>query len=286
MDAAMTIAAPQTFSIGAPSSPTFIVSEPNKDGVHHQFQETTFLIPRLRATGATAPLNISAQGLKDLNLKSPSFDVISLIRKEIVYFEEGGPGHTDETIDLAFKAAKELGIRTVVVASTTGDSGVKTAERFKETGVKVIVVGHQFGYPLAGESSFNQENREKLKSLSAEVYLGTDVLTTSIRQRNRLGPSPLSTLIQTMVMMKVKVNIEVIVKATDAGLLAPGERVISLAGSHHGLDTAIIVEAQDSANILDIRVRDIIAIPLSRQKADAEYMKKMRRAKLKIGSVL
>ncbi|MFB0543496.1 MAG: hypothetical protein ACETVR_01820 [Candidatus Bathyarchaeia archaeon] len=199
-----------------------------------------------------------------------------MIRREIVYFEEGGPEHTDETIDLAFKAAEELGIRKVVVASTTGGSGVKTAERFKGTDVKVIVVGHQFGYPTPGQTRFNPGNAERLKALNAEVYLGTDILTSSIRQRQRLGPSPLSILTQALIMMKVKVNVEVVVKAADAGLLMPGERVLSLAGSHQGLDTAVVVEAQDSANILDIRVREIIAIPLSRQKADEEYMKKLR----------
>ena len=199
-----------------------------------------------------------------------------MIRREIVYFEEGGPEHTEETIELAYKAAKELGIGKVVVASTTGDSGVKTAERFKGTDVKVIIVGHQFGYPAPGQSRFKLENAERLEALNIEVYLGTDVLTSSIRQRQRLGPSPLSILTQALIMMKVKVNIEVVVKAADAGLLMPGERVLSLAGSHQGLDTAIVIEAQDSANILNTRVREIIAIPLSRQKADEEYMKKPR----------
>ena len=121
-----------------------------------------------------------------------------MIRREIVYFEDGGPEHTDETIDLAFKAAEELDIGKVVVASTTSDSGVKTAEKFEGIGVKVIVVGHQFGYPDPGQSRFNTENAERLKTLGAEVYLGTDVLTNSIRQRERLGPSPLSILTQTL----------------------------------------------------------------------------------------
>jgi len=197
-----------------------------------------------------------------------------LIRREIVYFEEGGPEHTDETVNLAFRAARELGIGKVVVASTTGESGVRTAERFRGAGVKVIVVGHQFGFPVPGESRFKPENAERLRALGAEVCLGTDVLTNSIRRRKSLGPSPLSILTQALVMMKIKVNIEIVAKAADAGLLTPGERVISLAGSHRGLDMAIVVEAQDSANILDIRVDEIITMPLSRRKADEEYMRK------------
>jgi len=197
-----------------------------------------------------------------------------MIRREVVYFEEGGPEHTDETLDLAFKAAEELGIGKVVVASTSGETGVKAAEKFRGTGVKVIVVGHQTGYPVPGVNQFKQENREKMEALGAEVVLSSDVLTNSIRQRRRLGHSPLSLITQTLIMMRVKVNVEIVLKAADAGLLAPGERVISVAGSHRGADTAVVFEAQDSANILDVKPREIIAIPLSRQRADEEYMKR------------
>ncbi|RJS88684.1 hypothetical protein CW700_07045 [Candidatus Bathyarchaeota archaeon] len=213
-------------------------------------------------------------------LKSPVallLPVVCLIRREVVYFEEGGPEHTETTIDLAFRAAKELGIGKVVVASTTGESGVKVAERFRGTNVKVIVVGHQFGYPTPGQSHFKPENLERLRKLGAEVYLGTDVLTNSIRRMSTLGPSPMTFLTRALIMAGVKVNVEVVVKAADAGLVMPGERVISLAGSHWGLDTAVVIEAQDSVNILKLRVRETIAMPLSRRRADEEYMKRMRR---------
>jgi hypothetical protein len=197
-----------------------------------------------------------------------------MIRREIIYFKEGGPEHTDETLDITFKAAKMLDIGKVIVASTSGETGVKTAERSKGTGVEVIVVGHQTGYPTPGVNQFKQENIKKIEALGANVVLSSDVLTNSIRQRRRLGASPLSLITQTLIMMKVKVNVEIILKAADAGLLAPGERVISVAGSHWGADTVVVFEAHDSANILDLRPLEIIAIPLSRQRADEEYMKR------------
>lgn len=207
--------------------------------------------------------------------------MIHLYKRETVYFEEGGPEHTDTTIELAFRAAEELEIRRIVVASITGDSGVKVVERFIGSGARVIVVGHQFGYPTPGQSRFRPENMERLSMLGAEVNLGTDVLTTPIRQRESLGHSPLSVLTQTLIMMKIKVNVEVVVKAADSGLLVPGERVISLAGSHSGLDTAVVLEARESPNILDVGVREIIAMPLSRGRADAEYMKKLQASREK-----
>lgn len=194
-------------------------------------------------------------------------------KREIVYFEEGGEQHTDTTLDLALEAAKERGIKKVLVASTSGATGVKASEKFKDTGVQAIVVGHQHGFPVPGVSQFKPENWEKIEALGGVVNLGSDVLTNSIRQRQKLGHSPLSIITQTLIMMRVKVNVEIVAKAADAGLLQPGEHCISVAGSHRGADTAVVFEAQDTANILDIRPREIIAMPLSRRKADEEYMK-------------
>ena len=216
-----------------------------------------------------------------LNPVTPLLWLIPLFKRETVYFEEGGAEHTDMTLDLAQKAARELGIKKVIVASTSGETGVKAAEKFKGTDVKVMVVGHQTGFPVAGKNQFRPENRERIEALGAEVNLGSDVLTNSIRQRQRLGHSPLSLITQALIMMKVKVNVEIVAKAADAGQLEQGELVISVAGSHKGADTAIVFEARDSSDIIGIRPREIIAVPLSRQRADEEYMRRRQAASTK-----
>ncbi len=192
---------------------------------------------------------------------------------KITYFDEGGPEHTSATIEAAKEAAIKLGINKMVVASTSGDSACEAAERVKGSGITIIAVGHQYGFPVPGQR-FKPENIEKLKTYGAQISLGSDVLTNSIRQRDRLGHSPISIITQTLSTLKIKVNVEIVLKATDAGILTPGERVISLAGSHSGLDTAVVLEAQDSSKPLDFKLREIVVMPLSREKADAEYMKK------------
>jgi len=166
-----------------------------------------------------------------------------MIKSEIVYFKEGGAEHTDLTLDLSLKAAKDLGIGKIVVASNTGETGVKAAE-----------------------------------ALRGVVCLGSDVLTNSIRMRQKLGHSHLSYITSTLISMKVKVNVEIVAKATDAGLLEPGERVISVAGSHMGADTAVAFTADETSNVLAIRPLQYIVMPLSRKKADEEYMAKRRAA--------
>ncbi len=197
-----------------------------------------------------------------------------MIKRDVIYFEEGGSEHTEATLKAALEASKELGIEKILVASTSGDTGVKAAEMYQGKGVRLIVVGHQTGFPVAGVQQFKPENRERIEEMGSAVNLGTDVLTNSIRRRQRMGHSPMSVATQTLIAMKLKVNAEIVAKACDAGLVHSGEHVISIAGSHKGADTAVSFLAADSPNILDLKPQYFIAMPLSREKADAEYMAK------------
>lgn len=204
-----------------------------------------------------------------------------MIKRETIYYEEGGEELTEETLKASLEAAKELDIKTIIVASNRGITGVKAAEMFKDSGVKVIVVGHQMGFPVPKVQQFQPENWEKIEALGGVINLGTDVVTNSIRRRQKLGHSPMSIICQVLSSHKVKVNVEIVAKACDAGLVLPGDRVISVAGSHWGADTSVVFEASDSPNILDIKPLMYIAFPLSRSKADKEYFAKRAAAQKK-----
>ena len=195
-----------------------------------------------------------------------------MIKRDTVYFKEGGAEHTEATLRAALEAAEELGVGKILVASTRGVTGVKAAEMYEGKDVRLIVVGHQTGFPSAGVQQFKPENRERIEALGGAVNLGSDVLTNSVRQRQKLGHSPMSIITQSLIALKVKVNAEIIAKACDAGLVKLGEHVISVAGSHWGADTAVSFLAADSPNILDLTLQYVVAMPLSREKADAEYM--------------
>ena len=195
-----------------------------------------------------------------------------MIKRETIYYEEGDANHTETTLQASLDAAKELGVKTILVASTSGDTGVKAAEMYRGSGVQLIVVGHQMGFPVAKVQQFKPENWERIAELGGVVNLGTDVMTNSIRHRQSLGHSPMSFITQTLIAMKVKVNVEIIAKACDAGQILPGDMVISVAGSHKGADTSAVFLANDSPNILDIKPQMYICYPLSREKSDAEYM--------------
>ncbi len=204
-----------------------------------------------------------------------------MIKRETIYFEEGGEQYTEETLKASLKAAKELDIKTVIVASNRGVTGVKAAEMFKDTGIQVVVVGHQMGFPVPKVQQFKPENWDKIEKLGGVINLGTDVVTNSIRRRQKMGHSPMSIICQTLISQKVKVNVEIVAKACDAGQIFPGDRVISIAGSHLGADTSVVFLANDSPNILDIKPQMYITFPLSRAKADADYMAKRATAQKK-----
>ena len=197
-----------------------------------------------------------------------------MIKHTTIYYTEGGIEHTETTLKASLEAAKKLDIKTILVASTSGETGVKAAELYKDKSINLIVVGHQMGFPVPKVQQLKPDNWERIETLGGVVNLGTDVVTNSIRQRQRLGHSPMSIITQTLIAMKLKVNVEIVAKACDAGLILPGDRVISVAGSHKGADTSAVFTANDSPNILDIRPEMFICYPLSREKADAEYMAK------------
>jgi hypothetical protein len=204
-----------------------------------------------------------------------------MIKRETIYFEEGGEEHTEVTLNASLEAAKELDVKAIIVASNRGITGVKAAEMYKDSGVKLIVVGHQMGFPVPKVQQFNPESWEKIEALGGVINLGTDVVTNSIRRRQKLGHSPMSIICQTLISHKVKVNVEIVAKACDAGLVFPGDKVISIAGSHWGADTSVVFEASDSPNILDIKPLMYITFPLSRAKADKDYFAKRAAAQKK-----
>ncbi|HUV55206.1 MAG TPA: hypothetical protein VMW03_08390, partial [Candidatus Krumholzibacteriaceae bacterium] len=102
------------------------------------------------------------------------------VERKVVYFEKPGKEHTEATLKIAVEAAKERGIDTVLVSSTTGYTAEKAAEMFKGSGLKLVVVTHQTGYGEPGVQLFPDELREKLEKQGVEVVTCTDVLTGTV----------------------------------------------------------------------------------------------------------
>ncbi len=73
------------------------------------------------------------------------------------YFENPGKENTEEVLRIARQRAEELGIKTIVVASTAGDTAVRAMDALQ--GLRVMAVTHVTGMRAPDTQEFTEENR-------------------------------------------------------------------------------------------------------------------------------
>jgi len=202
------------------------------------------------------------------------------VKRTTVYYEKPGKENTVETLKIAKDAAKERGINTVLISSTTGWTALEALKVFEESGLNLIIVTHQTGYREPGVQLMPPETRRKLEEAGAVVHTGTDVLTGSVdvgmsRQRPpRTEPQqgrlpyivpPVSTIVAHTLRLfsqGVKVCVEIAMMAADSGFVPVDEPVVSVAGSHAGSDTALVITPSTSNRIRDMKIHEVLAKPL------------------------
>ncbi|MEM4228222.1 MAG: pyruvate kinase alpha/beta domain-containing protein [Thermoproteota archaeon] len=191
---------------------------------------------------------------------------MSVIEKTIVYFGTPGRSNTEAVLASAKKRAEELGIKNIVVASTTGETGVKASQVFK--GFNLVVVTHHTGFKEPGQQELTEENRRIMEANGVKVYTGTHVFMNVERAiRSKFDTAyPAEIMAQTLRLFceGIKVAVEIVAMAADAGLIPVDRDVVSIAGTGRGADTAIVVQPANSSRIFDMIIKEIIAKPLSR----------------------
>jgi hypothetical protein len=180
-----------------------------------------------------------------------------------VYFERPGRENTDEVLHIAGQRAKELGIKTVVVASTRGDTAVQAVEALK--GFRVVIVSHSQGFREPNTNTFTEENRQIVEKGGGVICTGTHLFAGISRAvRNKFNTYLIGDL--TASILKVfgegmKVVIEVSMMAADAGLVRTDEEIISIGGTGRGADTAVVLTPVNSHNFFDLKVKEILCKP-------------------------
>lgn len=179
-----------------------------------------------------------------------------------MYFRDKGKVNTREVIDLAIKKAREEKIKNIVIASCTGYTCdfVKDVKEFN-----FICVTHAYGYAGKGKIEINDNKKNQLTQKGFNVLTTTHALSGAERgiSSKFSGIYPVEIMANALRMLGegVKVGVEVSVMALDSGLIPFGERVISIAGSSRGADTAIIVTPSHALSIFDTKVHEIICKP-------------------------
>jgi len=182
------------------------------------------------------------------------------VEGKTVYFDSPGEGNTEETLRIARQRAQELGITTVVVATTVGGTAVRAVEAFE--GMKVIAVTHVTGMREPNVQEFTEENRRKVEArggvvlTAAHSFTGIGGAMRKKFQMHLLGDVIASTL--RIFGQGMKVVCEITLMAADAGLVRVGEDVIAIAGTGRGADTAVVLRPVNTSDFFDMKVREIL----------------------------
>ena len=187
------------------------------------------------------------------------------MKKSITYFEKSGPDNTDETIKLAYERALELKIRDIVVASTHGSTALKVTETFSTQRFNIVAVSICEGYKSEGWT-MSKEERAKLQAKGIKVLtsihaLGADVSSAFTEKFG--GKSFNEVVAETLYRFcqGMKVCVEIVLMAADAGLISVDGEVIAIAGTDEGADTAIVVKPAYPRTFLNLKIMEVIAKP-------------------------
>lgn len=192
--------------------------------------------------------------------------------EQITYFENTGKyaENTRATVELAGAYAKANQIKHIVAASCTGYVGAKLAP-LKQANPKLNVVAVKMAPAIDAiyDVKVNPKFVAAMKEAGVTFFGGTHVLTggadRAIRSKFQ-GYPPTAIIAETLYLFSqgMKVAVEIIAMAVDGGYVPEGEEVIALGGTGHGADTAIVANAVGSANLFDLCVHRVLAMPIGK----------------------
>ncbi len=177
-------------------------------------------------------------------------------------FDTPGSTHTEQTLALARARAEALGIREVVVASTSGDTGFRALDMF--SGFQVVVVTYHNGFKKPFQTPMPEQTRRDLEEKGARVVCATHALSGVERAlfKKHGGAYPALIMADTLRLFGqgVKVAVEISIMAADGGTLTGGD-IISIGGSGRGADAALVLKPANQSDLFDMRIREIICKP-------------------------
>ena len=191
--------------------------------------------------------------------------------KKIWYFDKPGSGNTNDAIQIAGERAKELGIRYLVIPSTSGETAKIAAETCKNTGISLIVVSHVIGFSKPGIWEFDAAIADQLRREGVQIITGTHVLSgleRAFSSSPKVGGGSRSEAVaealRRVIAVGLKVAVECTLIAADQGAIPVTEEIIALGGTGSGVDTVCVIRPSNTNRFFDLQVREIVAMPRER----------------------
>lgn len=179
-------------------------------------------------------------------------------------FDQPGKENTQQALNLAATRAKDLGIKEVVVASTSGFTAYQALDIFD--GPRITAVTYHCGFKEPFKSQMPADVKTDLQQKGVTVVAASHALSGLERSvaKKHSGAYPVLIMADTLRLFGqgVKVAVEVAVMAADAGALS-GNDIIAVGGSGRGADAALVLKPAHQNNFFDLRIREIICKPRS-----------------------
>ena len=207
------------------------------------------------ARGAARPESLAAPSRERIR--------VSEVTVGCAYFAKPGEHNTARVLEVARQRAEDLHIRSVLVASTRGDTGSRAAALFK--GFNLVVVRHSAGFREPNHQELTEANRRLIEAAGARILTCQHAFGGVGRAvRKKLKTYELEEIVAYPLRVfgdGTKVICEMALMAVDAGMIRAHEPVIGIAGTSRGADTALVVDPTNAQTFFDMRIMEILCKP-------------------------
>jgi len=196
---------------------------------------------------------------------------MTFTQKKIYYFEKPGEENTLDAARFAIERAKELRIKTIVVASTSGKTAQIFFDMMNGSGLGLVVVTHVVGFIKPGEWEFSEEIADRLQKQGVRLVTTIHALSgleRALSRSQKVGggsrTEAIAEALRRTIAVGLKVAVECVLMAADMGEIAINEEVIAVGGTAKGADTVCVIRPAHTASFFDLQVREIVAMPRDR----------------------
>ncbi|PWR75417.1 pyruvate kinase alpha/beta domain-containing protein [Methanospirillum stamsii] len=191
--------------------------------------------------------------------------------KKVYYFDKPGEANTRDAIRIGAERAQELGLSTIIVPSTSGNSARVAYEELKGKQIRLIVVTHVVGFSSPGVWEFDEKLAATLREAGVTIITGTHVLSglerafsSSPKVSGGSRSEAVAEALRRIVAVGLKVAVESTLIAADQGAIGVTDEVIALGGTASGADTVCVIRPSTTQRFFDLQVREIVAMPRNR----------------------
>jgi hypothetical protein len=189
---------------------------------------------------------------------------------EITYFDRPGKKNTEELMDAVSLCLNRTGIKTIVIASNSGETALKAIDRWSDSCSNLVVVTSHAGFSDEGVLDMDSNMETKIERSGAKLVRASHILSGIERSfTKKFGGisrvEVVSETLRTLFGQGMKVCVEITVMAADSGAIRCGDQeIVVIGGTGEGADTACVVRPAHANDFFKFEIREIVAMP--RQK--------------------